>query len=396
MQPVNENGLELPQPGLDSARHSAHVAEHIRSMIECAGGSISFAEFMQQALYAPGLGYYVAGNKKFGADGDFVTAPEISDLFGNIVASQCAPVLQQFRDGCVLELGAGSGALAVTMLKRLAALEALPVNYFILEVSAELGERQRERLHSEAPEFADRVVWLTGWPEDLRGVVVANEVADALPVERFVKKGDTYLQFRVGVTDEKFDIRYEPAPRALRDAIIQIEDQLEAPLADEYISEVSLGMRPWIADLAGCMQAGFALLFDYGVSRREYYAADRNNGWLRCHYRHRVHDNALMHPGIQDLTSWVDFTRIAEAGIDAGLDVRGFVSQAHFLLAGGLEKELYDFTSLPTKQQLRVSREVKQLTLPAEMGENFKCIGLAKGDVDTPAAFTLSDRRDCL
>jgi SAM-dependent MidA family methyltransferase len=388
--------LRLPEPGAESARHSARVAAHIRSLIESAGGHISFAEFMQHALYAPGLGYYVAGAEKFGAAGDFVTAPEISPLFGNILASQCGLVLEQIPDGQVFELGAGSGALAVTVLKRLNELQVLPQCYFILEVSADLKQRQQQRLREEVPKLAERVHWLSEIPASFSGVIIANEVVDALPVERFRKSNNEYWQERVAIRNGEFARHFEKAPAILQKELIAVEDQLGQPFADGYESEFSLGTREWIADLTSALDSGFMFLFDYGVTRREYYAADRSRGWLRCHFRHHAHDNALLYPGIQDVTSWVDFTLLAESAIRGGVDVAGFVTQAHFLMNGGLENELADFTDLSVERQVDLSRQVKLLTLPAEMGENFKCLGLRTADIDAPPAFAASDRRHSL
>lgn len=383
-------------PDADSAQHSRRVAEHIRSRIEMAGGSISFAEFMQEALYAPGLGYYSAGAKKFGAGGDFVTAPEISPLFGNVLARQCADVLRQLPGGQLLEPGAGSGALAVSLLSKLDALNALPDKYMILEVSADLQQRQQQRLRQEIPHLADRVSWLAELPQNFSGVIVANEVADALPFERVVKRQGTLQQFRVGAKDEKFVWRFAAAPELLHQAISNIETELSEPLAEEYETEYSPAVPSWIDDLSSSLNAGFIFLFDYGVTRQEYYAPDRRQGWLRCHFRHRVHSDPLILPGIQDLTSWVDFSSVAQAARAAGLEVVGFVTQAHFMLHGGLEEELTEFTSLPVAQQLELSRQVKLLTLPGEMGESFKCIGLSRGDINVPGAFRISDRTHML
>ncbi|MFT5500327.1 MAG: SAM-dependent MidA family methyltransferase [Woeseiaceae bacterium] len=397
MQPkANQKALELPQPGAESARHSAKVAAHIRSLIEDAGGHISFAEFMQHALYAPGLGYYVAGTEKFGAAGDFVTAPEISPLFGRILANQCASVLQQIRDGQIFELGAGSGALAVAVLERLNELQVLPQCYFILEVSADLKERQQQRLRKELPELAGRVQWLSEIPANFSGVIIANEVVDALPVERFQKNNNEFWQERVALRNGEFSRHYEKAPANLENELLEIEDQLGQPFADGYESELSPGAKAWVADLASALDSGCMFLFDYGVTRREYYAADRSRGWLRCHFRHHAHDNALLYPGIQDLTSWVDFTLLADSATQASVGVAGFVTQAHFLMNGGLENELAGFTDLSIERQVDLSRQVKLLTLPTEMGENFKCLGLSTTGIETPPAFAASDRRHAL
>jgi SAM-dependent MidA family methyltransferase len=396
MQPEHGTGLELPLPDTDSARHSSRVAQHIRSCIDTADGSISFAEFMQHALYAPGLGYYTAGTKKFGAGGDFVTAPEISPLFGNVLARQCAAVLEQLPGGNVLEPGAGSGALAVSLLNKLDQLNALPDQYMILEVSADLQQRQEQRLREEVPHLADRVTWLSELPRDFAGVIVANEVADALPFERVVKRQGVLQQFRVGVEKDDFVWQFADAPELLQQAFSRIEAHLDEPLADEYATEISPAVSNWIGDLSASLNAGMIFLFDYGVTRREYYAPDRHQGWLRCHFRHRVHNDPLILPGIQDLTAWVDFSAVAEAAQAAGLEVAGYVTQAHFLLHGGLDEELTEFTSLPQAEQLELSRQVKLLTLPGEMGESFKCIGLARGDIDLPGAFQMSDRTHML
>jgi len=392
MQPEHQTGLELPIPDKDSAQHSQRVFEHIRELIESSGGSISFAEFMQEALYAPGLGYYSAGARKFGAGGDFVTAPEISPVFGYVLARQCAAVLGQLDGGQVLEPGAGSGALAVSLLRKLEQLNALPDRYLILEVSADLQQRQQQRLWEEVPHLADRVTWLAELPQGFNGVIVANEVADALPFERVVKRQGALQQFRVGVEDGKFVWRLAAAPELLQQSIRSIETHLDEPLADGYETEISPAVSHWIADLSAAIDAGFIFLFDYGVTRREYYAPDRYQGWLRCHFRHRVHGDPLILPGIQDLTTWVDFSAVAQAAQASGLDVAGFVTQAHFMLHGGLDEELTDFTAMPTAQQLELSRQVKLLTLPGEMGESFKCIGLSRGDINLPPAFRMSDR----
>jgi len=396
MQPEHQTGLELPTPDADSAQHSRRVAEHIRSHIEAAGGSISFAEFMFEALYAPGLGYYSAGTRKFGAGGDFVTAPEISPLFGYVLARQCAAVLGQLPGGQVFEAGAGSGALAVSLLSKLAELNALPDQYMILEVSADLQQRQAQRLRDEVPLLADRVTWLSALPQDFSGVIVANEVADALPFERVVRRQGVLQQFRVGIEDGKFAWRYAAAPELLHKALSNIEAHLDEPLPDEYVTEISPGVSNWVADLSASLNKGFIFLFDYGVTRREYYAPDRHQGWSRCHFRHRVHSDPLILPGIQDLTAWVDFSAVADAARNSGLEIAGFVTQAHFMLSGGLDEELTEFTSMPVALQLELSRQVKLLTLPGEMGESFKCIGLSRGDISQPPAFQMSDRTHML
>ena len=382
----------LPEPDAQTLAHSAQVAEFIAAEIDRSGGRISFGEFMQHALYAPGLGYYVAGSRKFGPDGDFVTAPEVSPLFGRVVAAQCATVLSQLPQGNVLEIGAGSGALAEQMLKKLAELEILPSRYLILEVSPELAERQRDRLSVALPELANRVAWVDAVPAGFEGVIVANEVADALPVERFRIGADGIEQAVVVHGSDGFAERWQPASAVLTEAV----DALGLDLDRGYESEICLPLKAWTGDLLGNLQRGLVLLFDYGLSRREYYAPERSGGWLRCHFRHRAHSAPLVLPGVQDLTAWVDFTSIAEIASEQGAAVAGFVTQAMFLLHGNLQNEFTDAASSSLVDQAELSRQIKLLTLPDEMGEHFKCLGLSKGELDVPDALIGADRAGML
>jgi SAM-dependent MidA family methyltransferase len=403
-----EASSELPNPDADSAAHSLQCAEFIRARIDEAGGSISFAEYMQHALYAPGIGYYSAGASKFGPAGDFVTAPEVSPIFGSIIARQCAEVLEQVGDGgSILEFGAGSGRLAVDVLRKLAVLNALPRRYKILEVSADLRERQEHLLRSEVPSCMDRIEWLDGIPDSISGVVIANEVLDAMPVERFVRR-EVVRQQRVIVNDDwnsqasnhsnnqAFAFIETDAPAQLVAAVETIETNLGEKLPAGFRSEISLAAPAWVTDIVAAMHAGVAFLFDYGVSQREYFARDRDDGWLRCHFRHRAHNNPLILPGIQDITAWVDFSTIAEAAANEGADIAGFVSQAQFLMNGGLAIELGDMSELSPRRQIALSAEVKLLTLPAEMGESFKCLGISRGAVSQPTAFQHTDRTHAL
>lgn len=387
-----EHTPSLPVADEASAEHSLRVAAHIRDRIHLAGGQISFAEFMHEALYAPALGYYSAGSTKFGAHGDFITAPEVSSVFGNVVARQCAEVLAAVGDGAVLEFGAGSGKLAADILRTLDRLNALPTTYNILEVSADLRERQASCLQREVPQLAEIVVWLADMPTEHRGVIIANEVLDALPVERFVRRSDGIFQLCVRLQNDEFVQAERPAPELLEAAVVAIETELGSPFADGFISEVSLAASAWIADVGNCLQQGVALLFDYGVSRREYYAAERSDGWLRCHFRHHAHNNPYIHIGIQDLTAWVDFSALASAAVSSGLEILGYQTQAQFLMGGGLELEMQNFAELSLQQQLELSAQIKTLTFPGDMGENFKCIALGRGTVPTPSAFQIADR----
>ena len=396
MQQLPEVPAGLPEPHPDAARHSERVAAHIARQIDASGGRVSFGDFMQQALYAPGLGYYAAGAKKFGADGDFVTAPELSPMFGRVVAGQCAPLLRGMAAASVLEVGAGSGALAVSVLRRLSELDALPERYRILEVSADLVERQQQAVAAELGDLARYVEWVPELPPAFDGVILANEVLDALPVERFERSADGVLQQFVSADDGVFRSRWQAANPPLADFVRALEDAIGHELPAGYRSEASLGLSAWLGDLLGSLENGVCLLFDYGVTRREYYADDRGQGWLRCHFRHHAHSEPLIYPGIQDITSWVDFSAVASAASKAGATVAGFVTQALFLLNGGLDNEFSGFEGRTASEQMELTRQVKLLTLPSEMGESFKSMALTKGDATIPDAFRLGDRAHTL
>ena len=377
----NDNGL--PPLSADEQAHSTRLEHRIRDEIEAHGGWISFERFMEMALYEPGLGYYSAGATKLGRDGDFVTAPEISPLFSRCLAGQCAEILQQLGSGSILELGAGSGIMAADLLLELAAQERLPESYFILEVSADLRERQRETLQSRAPDLLPRVQWLDRLPEKLRGVILANEVLDALPVQRFSIRGAQVnaigVTWQLGALDwseVRADAHLEAAVRAL-------ENEIGEPLPDGYRSEINLRLEPWMRGIAGAIEAGAAFFIDYGLPRRQYYRSERHEGTLLCHYRHRFHDDALFAVGVQDIGAWVDFTAVAEAASTAGLRVAGFATQAHFLIGCGIEHHLANLPEQPIAERVQIARQAMVLTLPGEMGERFKVIGLA-ADYDLP------------
>ena len=386
----------LPEPDPDTAAHSAEAESWIRERIGEAGGSISFAEYMHHALYAPGLGYYTAGSTKFGEAGDFITAPEVSSIFGRVLARQCAEVLAQVEGGAILEYGAGSGKLAVDMLRALEELDALPAAYLILEVSPDLRERQEIYVRDCLPQFAELVAWIDDVPDSHRGVILANEVLDSMPVERFVRRDEGVMQVCVTMGDGGFELVEKPAPGHLAGYVANVEKHLGAQLPDGYTSEVCLAFGPWIGGMAHALKQGVAFVFDYGVSRREYFAPDRSDGWLRCYFRHFAHDNPLILPGVQDLTAWVDFTSVATAAVAQGLEIAGYATQAQFMLGGGLDAEMQGFDALPLEEQVALSGKVKTLTLPGEMGERFKCLALSKGAIATPSAFKRADRAHTL
>jgi SAM-dependent MidA family methyltransferase len=384
---------QLPEPDADARAHGARVAAAIREAIADAGGILPFDRFMELALYAPGLGYYSAGASRFGSSGDFVTAPELSSLFGGCIARQAAELFDDLGGGDLLELGAGRGTLAADLLAALATADRLPSRYLILELSGTLREEQRETLARRVPQLADRVTWLDALPEGgFRGLIVGNEVADALPVSRFRVIGGAAEEACVVTDGDGFAWSWRPAPGPLAAGVTALADGVE-PLADGYTSELCLRLTPWITSLADVLEAGALLLVDYGYPRREYYHLQRIDGTLQCHYRQRAHSDPLRLAGLQDITAHVDFTAIAEAGHAAGLAVSGYTTQAHFLLGCGLDTLLAASDPDDTAAHLKLMSEAKTLILPGEMGERFQAIALTRG-VDRPlCGFSLHDLR---
>ncbi len=374
----------LPEPSPDARAHSDQLVEFIRGQIRGNGGAIPFSRFMELALYAPGLGYYSAGARKFGAEGDFVTAPELGPVFARCVADAIAPVLGALGpDASVFELGGGSGAFAEVALLRLMGLDALPATYWLLEPSADLRERQQARLRAALPAtlFA-RCQWLDGPPEaEWRGVLFANEVIDALPTPRFTKhEGEVYEEHVVLDHAGRFLRVDQPGDALLRGAVRHVERDIGAPLPEGYRSEVLPQLPYWIQAVGGLLTDGVMLFADYGYVRREYYLPARREGTFLCHYRHRAHDDPFFLPGLQDLTASVDFTALAEAGVGTGFDLAGYCSQASFLIANGLQARLEDIAALADEaDRYRAHQEVKTLTLPGGMGERFQLMGFQRG-----------------
>ena len=389
--------IPVPQlPALDDAQREqlAACSAALQALLAARGGWLPFDAYLQQVMYAPGLGYYSGGAAKFGAAGDFVTAPEISTLFGACVARQCAPLLGAGM--VLLELGAGSGALAETLLLRLAALEALPRQYLILEVSAELRARQQSRLAALPTNLHSRLQWLGALPaQPLHAVILANEVADALPFQCFSVADGEY--FERGVSRDAagaLQWAQRPAAPALVAELRRIAAALPRGFAPGYHSELCRRLDPWLAALAAVLDSGLLLLFDYGLGRSELYHPQRDAGTLRCHYRHRAHDNPFIYPGLQDITAWVDFTRVAEAASAAGLEVTGYCTQAAFLLASGIEQEL---SAAPDGlARARLAAQARELLMPGEMGETFKVMALTRGLQQPLAGFALQDLRRLL
>ncbi|HWR77694.1 MAG TPA: SAM-dependent methyltransferase [Thiobacillus sp.] len=386
----------LPAPTPDALAHSQRVAAHLRALIDEAGGWIPFSRYMEAALYAPSLGYYAAGAMKFGAAGDFVTAPELSPLFGRTLAHAIAPVLAEppvvdKTGGEVLELGAGSGRLAVDLLAELERLNALPSRYLILEVSADLRQRQQEMLARELPQLAGRVQWLDALPLHFSGVILGNELLDALPVELVHWTENAPLSHGVVLDGEAFGWQdrpiADPLLRARADAL---------NLAPGYLSEINLAADALIASLAQCLDRGLILMIDYGFGQSEYYHPQRHMGTLRAHYRHHALDDPFYLPGLCDLTAHVNFSAVAQAGMAAGLELAGYPSQASFLLNSGLTELLMQTPPTDAAAYLPQANAVQRLVSPAEMGELFKVIGLSKGGIAPLAGLVRGDRRHSL
>lgn len=380
-----ERRADLPTPSTEEAAHSARLAQAIRDEIARAGGAIPFSRFMERCLYAPGLGYYVAGKSVLGGAGDFVTAPELGPSFARALARQVAQVLATLRDAEILEIGAGSGALAAELLLELERLRSLPRAYRILEISPALRARQDATLATRAPALKARVHWIDALPaRGVRGVVIGNEVLDAMPVERIGVGEIGAVRWCVGDEGGRFEWRARPAQG-------EIERRVEAlRLSAPYTSELGLAAEGFVRSLADVLEMGIAFFIDYGFPRAEFYHPQRREGTLMCHYRHRAHADPLILPGLQDITAHVDFTAIADAAHEAGLRVLGYTSQAAFLLAAGITESEQD---RDPAARLARGNEIKKLTLPSEMGELFKVIALGRG-VDAPLlGFQQHDRR---
>jgi len=373
----------LPLPSQQAQKHSQQLCELIHHDIAVQGGWIPFSRFMELALYAPGLGYYSAGASKFGAAGDFITAPEISPLFGRTLARQLADIMT-LSTPHILELGAGSGKLALDILTELERLEQLPTTYAILEVSADLRQRQQTLLSKHLPHLGDCVQWLDALPAQISGAVIANEVLDALPVH-LVHWRDSKI-FERGVSNKGSNfIWQERLPENV--ALLELAQQISFPDHDlseiSYLSEISLTARGLVSSLCERLNKGAMLFIDYGFGAREYYHPQRNNGTLMCHYRHYAHDDPFFLPGLQDITAHVDFTAVAESAIDHGANLLGYTTQAHFLFNGGITELISDVSPDNVREYLPLSAQIQKLTSPAEMGELFKVIALGKG-IDAP------------
>ncbi len=345
--------------------------------ITAHGGFLGFADYMDAVLYAPGLGYYSAGARKFGAAGDFVTAPELGPVFARCLARLAGAALLQLGGGVIVEVGGGSGALAADLL--LALRDNPPDRYLLLEVSGELRERQRQTLEARVPEELHRVTWLNALPaEPLAGVLLANEVLDALPVERFRMRDGLPWQMGVQASGRGLQWSERPAPASLVTAVSALQTALGRALPEGYTTEIGLRHTAWLQSLLGVLGEGLALLLDYGGTRREIYHGERRDGTLVGHYRHRQLADPFFLPGLQDLTAWVDFSATADGAKRAGLRVAAYATQAHMLLASGVLEEGQQGARPDDPARLREMQQIQRLLLPGEMGERFKVLALTR------------------
>ena len=376
----------LPIPNPEAQAHSDRLRDFIHQDVTAQGGWIPFARFMELALYAHGLGYYSAGARKFGTTGDFVTAPEISPLFGRTLAQQVAEIMAHSVPR-IIELGAGSGKLAADVLGELEKLGVLPESYSILEVSPDLRERQQALLQERIPHLLNRVHWLGELPENISGALIANEVLDALPVHLVHWKEGSILERGVASKGEIFVWQEHQIEIPV---LLQAAQQINAE--GDYLSEISLAARGLIGSLCERLNKGVLLFIDYGFGMGEYYHAQRAQGTLMCHYRHHAHDDPFILPGLQDITAHVDFTAIAESAIDSGAHLLGYTTQAYFLINCGITELLQDTASESLRDYLPLSAQLQKLTSPAEMGELFKVIALGKGVEVTLRGFASGDK----
>lgn len=381
----------LPAPETEALAHSELLAQRIRTEIAGNQGWIDFARYMQLALYAPGLGYYSGGAKKFGHGGDFVTAPEISPLFAQCLARQVAQVLDATQ-GDILELGAGTGSLAAELLLELACLENLPGQYLILEVSAYLRELQQQTLAAKlSPALLSRVQWLDSSPEHFSGMILANEVLDALPVHVVKTSAGGPLELGVVASEQGFVW----SEQALKHEVLQdMVASLDLPVG--YVTELCPAASGLMNSLGRMLDAGVMLLIDYGFPRREYYHPQRNQGTLMCHYRHYAHSDPFLYPGLQDITAHVDFSAVAQTALANGLELKGYCGQAQFLINCGITELLSRVSPQDMARYAPLASQAQKLLSPAEMGELFKVVALGKACECSLLGFVRGDRSHTL
>ena len=400
MNKENPRGMRpsLPEPTPDARAASAALCAMIATDIAAAGGWIPFARYMELALYAPGLGYYSGGARKFGAAGDFITAPELTPLFAQTVAAQALQIMAGSA-ARILEVGAGSGVMAAELLRELERRGDLPERYLILELSGELRARQQATLAQRVPHLLERVTWIDTLPHRFSGLVLGNEVLDAMPVglvewrdTQGAASGAPEILERGVILGGQGGFAW--AERPAQGALLHAAQSLS--IAAPYVSEIGLAASAWIAEWGRILEHGALLLFDYGFPRHEYYHPQRGSGTLMCHYRHHAHNDPLWWPGLNDITAHVDFTAIAEAGFEAGLEVIGYTSQAQFLFNCGFTETLGRLSNNSDRASVAETRNAGKLISPNEMGELFKVVALGRGIREPLLGFSRNDRRHAL
>ncbi len=389
----------LPVPGEDDLRRVEPLLEFIQTEMSNAGGRLNFERFMEIALYTDALGYYTGNNAIFGEQGDFTTAPELTPLFSRCVARQVQQVIESWDGQAdVLEFGAGAGTMVCDVLMELEKLDALPRCYYIVEISPTLQARQRTRIATYAPHLLEKVTWLKDAPDKFTGIIIGNEILDAIPTRRVRLNPDgQHQELFVTIKDNRFvweagEISDPELATHCQAIFARHRDSFTTP----YETEINLQSFHWLQSLADKLEQGVILLIDYGFADAEFYRPERHEGTLMCHYKHMAHGDALIHVGLQDITSHVNFTRIAETGFERGLDVLGYITQTYFLVNCGLENLLAEIDLSDTKQFLKETQPVKQLILPDEMGELFKAIAFGKRFDEPLLGFAMNNQRERL
>ncbi len=380
---------QLPLPHSSAIAHSQQLTAQIIQKIAAHHNQIPFADFMHMALYAPGLGYYHVGNQKLGQYGDFITAPEISPLFSYSLAYYLNTLYTHISASLgayILEVGAGSGKMALHLLQYLQQQNSLPEKYYILELSPDLQQKQQHLLQQKLPDIYPRIVWLDTLPQNFKGIILANEVLDAMPVH--------LLSWQANQLQEKYVSYHHP-----KQSFYFTDGELSHPLLSQkgeyiaslqhhtspYITEVNLLAESWLASIADCLEAGVCIVIDYGFPEQEYYHPDRNTGTLMCHYQHHSHTDPFFYPGLQDITAHVNFTALANTAVQHAMQVNAFTTQAYFLLGNHLvEFAQQQIATSPSSNIYPISQAVRTLTLAEEMGELFKVLVLSK-NITMPA-----------
>lgn len=388
---VEQSVPELNEADQDKANAMEY---HIKQLIDSQQGWLSFDEFMQQVLYHPELGYYCGRNDPFGRQGDYVTAPQISPLFSQALAIQCQQILSQWQHGqaSILEIGAGSGEMAAELMRYLAHQQCLPKQYAIWEISPSLRQKQKQYIQKTVPHLMPYFVWYEDWPAHWRGIILANEVLDALPVKLWQWHRSSVQEWGIGLQENRLVWQQAEPDTILAETINHIQQSLGGhEWVDGYYSEAHVGIAPWIGQLAQSLEEGVVLLFDYGYPRAEYYRQQRPTGTLKCFYQHISHEDPLIHLGCQDITAHVDFTTVIEQAYAQGMTLEGFCTQADFLLSCGIDNLTPSDYTMQDAPKVSLAQQLKQLLMPEEMGEIVKVMGLSKGYSECLQGF---ERRD--